>query len=130
MISLTKKCSNNFPPYKKNQLPNSDLSLYIHMKHYLTTSPLWSCKIPQPAWILLSAPIARQKGISLFYNLFQQKSIFTNTTPLLKWESNLGCTYTIEQWSKACSSIYKATDCSTLWELTIKLSQCWYLTPR
>lgn len=36
---------------------------------------------------------------------------------------------TVDKWEKACKSTYKATCCSTLWELAIKLTHRWYLTP-
>lgn len=65
----------------------------------------------------------------MFYNTLQNKSSFTKSTPLHRWESDLGQSYTVDKWEKACKSTYKATCCSTLWELAVKLTNRWYLTP-
>lgn len=69
------------------------------------------------------------KGISLFYNLFQQKLNFTKSHPYRRWESNLGMTITGSQWQYALWSLYKDSRCINHWELSQKIALRWYLTP-
>lgn len=103
--------------------------LYIRTHHCLTSLTTWKCTLPQEAWIYFRSPVTHRKGISLFYNLLHHKTTFTASTPILRWERDLGQSFTIDKWEKACKSIYKATCCSTLWELAYKLTYCWYMTP-
>lgn len=86
-------------------------------------------KIPSSAWVYYTTDKPQTKGISLFYNLLQQKNTFIKTAPLLKWEDDLKRTYTEAQWTAACNATFKTTNCSSLWELSIKLMLRWYLTP-
>lgn len=96
-----------FPTLQKEfHLPNSDIFLYIRTKHCIASFKKWTCKIPQTAWIFFRSPAPHQKGISLFYNLLQNKSIFTKSIPLLRWESDLGQSYTVDKREKACKSTY------------------------
>lgn len=69
------------------------------------------------------------KGISLFYNIINNKNIFLKSTPLNAWELDLGKTYPLEKWQKALCSTYIATKIINVWEITQKFLLRWYLTP-
>lgn len=73
------------------------------------------------AWRFLSALPPTPKGISVFYNLFQDKLTYTKSPSYLKWETDLGTSYTSKQWQSAFKSIYKASHCMNHWELSQKL---------
>lgn len=86
--------------------------------------------IQAPAWSFLTSPTLPQKGITMFYNIhIQQKCVFTKYPPYMQWEADLGQSFMIHQWNKACKATQKATCYSTLWKLTTKISLRWYLTP-
>lgn len=50
-------------------------------------------------------------------------------SPHHQWEEDLSTTFSEAQWQLALKSVYKVTQCLTLWELTQKISLRWYLTP-
>lgn len=55
--------------------------------------------------------------------------MFIKSKPLLDWENDLQTQFTDAQWQTPITSIYKATNCTSLWELTQKTLMRWYLTP-
>lgn len=94
----------------------------MHLTHIHQT-------IPTPAWAFLSSSPPLKKGITLFYNIFQQKTNFAKSAPHLQWEADLKQSFTSLQWHRACRITLKATSCSTLWKLLVKITIRWYLTP-
>lgn len=110
-------------------LTPTDLFSYIRVKHCIEALKLPLYTVHPKAWKYLATTSPERKGISLLYNILHQKFLFTKTSPHIHWENDLGHTYTENQWQQAIQSIYKATKCSALWELTQKLSLRWYLTP-
>lgn len=68
------------------------------------------------------------KGISFFYNSFQQKLTFTKFQPYQKWESDLGKPITTSQWQYTLKTVYKASKCVIHLELLQKIALRWYLT--
>lgn len=85
--------------------------------------------IQASAWSFLTSSTPIQKGITIFYNIFQQKCTFTKSSPYKQWEDDLGQSFKTYQYTKACKTTQKATCCWTLWELTIKITLRWYQTP-
>lgn len=81
------------------------------------------------AWKYFSNASAATKGITLFYNLLQGKTSFSKLPPMLKWERDLGCSFSDSQWLTALNSNFKVTHSSNLWELTFKYNLRWYITP-
>lgn len=111
------------------KLNPTDLFSYLRVKHCITALKLPLYTIHPKVWTYLTTTPPKRKGISLLYNILHQKLIFTKTSPYIHWENDVGHIYTENQWQTAIQSIYKATKCSVLWELTQKLSLRWYLTP-
>lgn len=71
-----------FPDLQREyRLPSSDLYIYLRTRHCLHTSPPWERNIPRPTWLFLSNPKPMQKGISLFYNILQQKKYLLHNGP-------------------------------------------------
>lgn len=69
------------------------------------------------------------KGITLFYNLAQDKHVFKKSTTIRKWERELGITFSDTQWLNALKEIHKSSHCVKHWEMTIKLINRWHYTP-
>lgn len=104
---------------KEIHIPPTTLFTYLRLKYGLSKiyKPLYA--IPNSAWHFLSN--SNQKGISLIYSILGSKK------SLLQWEIDIKLIFT--EWTNALKNIYKATSCSTLWELTQKISLKWYATP-
>lgn len=119
---------------KDSLLPNSDLYKSIRMEHCISAISLWPFRIPfLPGYFSLPLLLSvKEFNFSILVSK-KKKCAFTKSAPLLRWENYLGCTFTDKQWTTACNTTYKVTSCSTLWELTIKLTikltLRWYLTP-
>lgn len=69
------------------------------------------------------------RGISLFYNLLQDKLALRKTTAIHKWETDLGTAHTVAQWQFAFTEIHKASHCIKHWDLTVKITNRCYYTP-
>lgn len=120
----------SFPSIQKEfHLPQKDLYKYLQIKHCLRNLINTSQTILTPAWAFLTSSIPLKKGITLFYNIFQQKTTFIKSTPHLQWETDLQQTFSPLQWQRACKVTQRATRCSTLWEITVKITLRWYITP-
>lgn len=81
------------------------------------------------AWSFLTSSTPLRKGITLFYNIFQQKQTFVKSPSHIQWETDLQQSFTPMQWYEACKTTQKASSCSTLWELLVKITLQWYYTP-
>lgn len=79
--------------------------------------------------VFLSSSNPQKKGIALFYNLFRQKQAFAKSSSHRQWEADLQQSFTPLQLHKACKLTQKASNCSTLWELSVKITLRWYYTP-
>lgn len=121
----------SFPCLQKEyKLTSRELRTYLCISYCMLSLPNWPCKIPSSAWVHLNAPATILKGISLFYTIFQQKTTFVKKADHYKQcENDLGTTYTDKQWLRANKMTYRVTLCSTLWELSQKITLRWYLTP-
>lgn len=111
------------------ELPSSEYFTFLRIQHCLGKTPLPLYSIPPQTWDYLTNTTPKTKGIAYFYNLLHKKAIFLKLAPHQLWEYDLTCTISDTQWQHAFKSIYKATNCSSLWELTQKISLRWYLTP-
>lgn len=114
---------------ERHNLATTDLYRHMQITHCIRHNPYLCASLPTQAFLYLTSSTTSRKGISTFYNLLNEKSTFSKLTPMLKWESDLNCTYSEAHWIKALNSIYKATTCTPLRELSIKIIQRWYLTP-
>lgn len=65
------------------------------------------------------------KGITVFLNL---QTSFSKISPLLKWEKDIGRSFSESQWLLAFKASFRATRSSNLWELVHKISRRWYIT--
>lgn len=80
------------------------------------------------AWRYLLTDVVTMKGITLFYNLLQDKTSFCRLSPFVKWEMDIGHTFSDFQWLAALRATFKATLSTSLWELTHKVTLRWYVT--
>ena len=110
-------------------LPHTNEFQYTQLMHCLYKLGNISKQVNASAWTYFSSPIRQNKGISLFYQLMQQKRVFNKSASHLLWEKDLKCSFTNDQWRLACKANQSATRCTSLWELSIKITLRWYLTP-
>lgn len=106
-----------------------DYYKYTQITHCLLRTPQLHTDVHPLVWTYLSSLTANTKGISLFYNMLEDKTSFSKSPPLLKWERDLGCSFTESQWRTALKTNYKASRSSKLWELVHKINLRWYITP-
>lgn len=99
------------------------------ISHFLNTIASHQIVLDSAVWRFYNTSPTPQKGISFFYNLFQNKLQFVKSQPFSKWETDLGVTITEVQWQQAFRSLYKASRCINHWELSQKIALRWYLTP-
>lgn len=111
-----------------NLLP-SDWFRYLQITDCLRQNPQLRPKIPVSIQDYLTSPNNTTKGISTIYPILQEKSVFTKPTPLLKWEQDIGTTFTPSQWTKAFTVTHKNTLSASLCEMMQKITLRWYLTP-
>ena len=102
-------------------LPHTSYSQYAQIVHYLQKLGNLCQYIHSLAWAFLTSPVQQKKGISLFYNLLQQKRIFTKSSSHLLWERDLQCSFTDDQWHMACKANQSASNCTSLWEFSTKI---------
>lgn len=101
----------------------------IRISHFLKANPITKTKIPAKAWEFYTTTHNNIKGISLFYNLLQNKLALRKTASIHNWETELGTTHTIAQWQSAFMEIHKASHCTKHWDLTIKITNRCHYTP-
>lgn len=73
--------------------------------------------------------LPHMKGISLFYQILQDKISFTKSNSQFKWEWDLETSFTDDQWVAALNAPFKASKSASLWELSYKIAFRWYRTP-
>lgn len=110
-------------------IPQKTLYQYIQIKHSLRNTSAHLQTIQTQAWVFLSSGNPQRKGITMFYNLFQQKQAFVKSSSHRQWEVDLQQSFTSTQWQTACKLTQKATKCSSLWEMSLKITVRWYYTP-
>lgn len=114
---------------KEYSAPTKDFLTYYRLKKCLTTYPSLEGALPIKLWEFFFSDNTKPKGVSLIYLLLQEKNTFFKSKPLLDWETDLNLQFTDYQWLTAINSVYKATSCTSLWEVTQKTLMRWYLTP-
>ena len=110
-------------------LADTDSYRYLQISHFLKKSPQTSTALPWRAMLYFTNPTTNIKGISLFYNLLNNKNIFIKTSNMDTWERDIGATFSDDQWQSALRSTFSATKSVNLWELSHKILVRWYLTP-
>lgn len=110
------------------QLPATERFFYLQISH-LNSINSQEILLHKQGWQYLQCTSSSIKGTSLFYNLLQNKLVFSKSAPYSKWESDLGETFTTQQWQLAFKTIYQTSKCANHWELTQKIALRWYLTP-
>lgn len=79
--------------------------------------------------LLLSTQYRRQRHLNnLLYT--SRKLVFHKSKPFKDWEEDMQAHFSDQQWQSAFKSIFKATCCTSLWELSHKIYLRWYLTPQ
>lgn len=110
-------------------LPHTSYFQYAQIGHCLQSLGNFCQHIHTLAWTSLTSPVHQKKGISLFYNLLQQNQTFTKSSSHLIWEQDLQHSFTLDQWHVSCKANQSASKCTSLWELSVKITLRWYLTP-
>lgn len=111
------------------QLLNNKLFSCLRITHFLKSHPSPKIKILPKVWQFYSTPKQNLKGISLFYNLICYKLAFKKTTAMGKWETDLGITFSDEQWQHTVRETHKASHCVKHREMMIKMAKGWHYTP-
>lgn len=111
------------------QLPNNKLLSCLRITHFLKSHPSPKIKILPKVWQFYLTPKQNLKGISLFYNLICYKLAFKKTTAMGKWETDLGITFSDEQWQHTVRETHKASHCVKHQEMMIKMANGWHYTP-
>lgn len=88
-----------------NLLP-TDCYKYNQVVHLLRSMNSYHIYLSGDIWRFYTSLFSRTKGISFFYNIFQQKLNFINSRPFQKWESDLGVSISASQWLNALKSTY------------------------
>lgn len=101
----------------------------ICIVHFLSVYPIPTIKIPSIAGQYLTLKKSNHKGISLFYNLLQDKQTFRKNAALQNWELDMGTTFTDDQWQLAFQTIQKSSHCVGHWEMMINVTKRWQYTP-
>lgn len=103
---------------------------YYRLQKCLAAHPTLENALPIKIWNFLFTDNTNSTGTSLFYSTLQEKAVFHKSKPINDWEHDLPTQFTDQQWQTAIKSIYKATNCTSLWELTQKTMMRWYLMPQ
>lgn len=64
---------------QKYNLPHTEYFTYTRVKHYISQLDTPRYTLPHNLWTYLINPTSKTKGISLFYNAFHQKRVFTKS---------------------------------------------------
>lgn len=78
---------------------------------------------------LYTNPKPRKKGFAPIYSLLNFHSQPKKLLTMLQWESDMGVTLIIHQWSTALKWTGKASKCLFRWETVQKILHRWYFTP-
>lgn len=97
--------------------------------HFQANLPNTAYNLHCGVWRYLLSNYDRTKGLSWFYNLLQNYSIFTKTSNMLNWERDLGSIHTPEEWKDAIRTCYRYSHCTNHWDLMMKILHRSYLTP-
>lgn len=110
-------------------IPATDYFKYMQIRHCILRNPHPHLYLHKTAWKYLSSDNSCFKGITIFYNLLQDKTTFVQSPPMIRWEKGIGHSFSPSQWSAAILTSNKAIPSSNLWELTLKFNLRWYSTP-
>lgn len=114
----------------KFNLPETDRFKYQQITHLLGHIRSHQRGVLTPVLNFLNySQQSKVKGSRVFYDLHTGNSTFTKTNNILKWESEMGRTYTPLQWQAAISWAHKASACASHKEQYHKLLTRWYFTP-
>lgn len=67
-------------------LADNDHYRYLQIAHFFHKSPTTSIKVPWRVYLYLTNPNTNIKGISLFYNILNNKQVFKKSNNILAWE--------------------------------------------
>lgn len=85
-------------------LPRSMLFSCVRISLFLNSYFIPEIWILSKVWHCYSSQKTKTKGISLFYNLIQDKRSFRKTAELSKWESDLDTMFIDDQWQNSQSA--------------------------
>lgn len=124
---------NNLMPFKdiqtKYNLHSSEFLTYLQIASLYKWLNTPNTPIPTPVWKFLNSNNLKAKGISLLYDLINDKSAFTKINPKIKWERDIGKNFTNSQWLSAIKCNRQFSRCSNYEELAAKFLARWHFTP-
>lgn len=107
-------------------LLETDLFQYRQITHLLKKISSKQQAIPTSVLRFLSLPSqSKIRGSKIFYNLYTDNDTLIKTSNILKWEKELGKTFTPAQWQAAITS----SSCANHKEKFHKRLTRWYFTP-
>lgn len=87
---------------------------YIRITHCLLHSPGIVQHIPKLTWNFWIDKLSHMKGNSLLYQLLQDKISFTQSNSQIKWEWDLGTSFTDDQWVAEINPPFKVSKSASL----------------
>lgn len=112
-----------------DNLKKSDAFTTQRVNHIISSLNPIGILLDKEAWEWLNDRSDSTKGINFFYSKLQDTSRSPKLPTIIKWETDLGKTFTVQQWSRALNITLKATHCTAHWENTYKILHRWYMTP-
>lgn len=112
-----------------HKAPTSDFLTYLRIQSCLSRNPSIEGSLPNKLWSFYFTQESQSKGISIIYSTLQEKNTFNKSKPFTDWETDTHEQFSDQQWTQALKTVHKATRCTSLWELTNKITLRWYLTP-
>lgn len=120
----------SFPDIQtKFSIPSSEFLTYLQISSLLEQLNIFHTPIPTQIWKHLKSSNFKAKGISLIYEQLNSKSVFLKLNPLIKWEKDIGKSFTEKQWLSAIKCNHRFSRCLNYEELAVKLLAKWHFTP-
>lgn len=108
---------------QKHSLLSSDHYTYMRIATFLKAHPLIPTRIPHETWSFWNNVHKTTKGISLFYNLLQQKKNLLIPHLFRSGKKDFATLFSVEQWKKAVKYNQCYTRSTTYWDGTKNTTQ-------
>lgn len=99
------------------------------IKYLMMTDSPPKIQVISKIWQFYHSKPHAPKRISFFYNLLQNKLLFTKSSLIQEWEPDLQKAYEPHQFISVLLHSFAVLHCIKYWEITQKCITWWYLTP-
>lgn len=113
----------------KVRIPASEFLTYSQIASIFGQLNRNNHPIPTKTWKYLTSNNPKAKGISLFYDTLNSKSVFVKHNSQHKWEKEMGKVFTEKQWLDAIKCNHQFSRCANYDERAQKILARWYYTP-